>query len=554
MKMKKLVSLLLAVLTVFSMLQVTAFAETKGPAFDDTSCPYSDVNPSDDFYSAAIYLYYQDIMKGVSDGVFGADVKLDRGQLVTMLWRMDGAPEVDAEVPFVDCPKSKYYYDAVKWASACGVVAGVDATHFKPDQSVTEQDALLVLYRFIRDYSRYRDDKNDNYTDAYFKELYKSYPLTGFSGYAKCAAAWAYTNQILRNTNIGAKSACPRKNTANYLYRAILKYMNKGGTSSSSAVMIDTVEALFDTKCYGAEGTPAILGICQAVNKNTWSVFERADGQYIAFSGDDYLYIVNTKVFMGRSTDTWNSVSRVYPSNETIGSKLSSLNGTLGGAYQGFMDVYVSKDTFSNCEDYTVNLAELYYIVAEHSDYLEISTDLKSSCSFHFYKDAGEIFNFKKVTSFFGFIPSFDLLAMPKNKKTGDFNYLYQSEADCRGQNCKTSGLTLSGVMSTYDLAKSVVSFLTNPGVGTALSVVENAFSGKDNNTNLYRYFTRFKVASGTTNTQKADENLTYRVKETAPGVLKKASDQFTVRIYCVPQLKFPAYSLTIENGKKLGD
>ena len=48
---------------------------------------------------------------------------------------------------FVDVPSEAYYADAVDWAAATGVTAGVDNTHFGPDEGCTRAQMVSFLWR-----------------------------------------------------------------------------------------------------------------------------------------------------------------------------------------------------------------------------------------------------------------------------------------------------------------------------------------------------------------------------------------------------------------------
>lgn len=228
--MKRVVCLLLALLMFTSIIPLASAEEKK---LGDSKY-YSDVNMfTHNYFFAANYLYEHDIMKGVSNNgangkaLFGGDRDLTRAEIIIMLWRLDGSPEVNGTFAFTDCSYDTTVTKAVKWAVKNNITSGTSATTFSPKQAVTHQDALLLIYRFIR-YCGYVTQ-----TDGYYEGIYGS-PLKGFSGYAKGAAAWAYQNNILTQKDIeaesfGAKKNCTRGSAANYLYRAIGKYQKKYG-------------------------------------------------------------------------------------------------------------------------------------------------------------------------------------------------------------------------------------------------------------------------------------------------------------------------------------
>ena len=63
---------------------------------------FSDV-PEDSWYTEAVrYTVEHGMLRGVAEGLFGPKRAMDRAMLVTVLWRMAGAPASAAELPFKD--------------------------------------------------------------------------------------------------------------------------------------------------------------------------------------------------------------------------------------------------------------------------------------------------------------------------------------------------------------------------------------------------------------------------------------------------------------------
>jgi hypothetical protein len=91
---------------------------------------------------------------------------MSRGMLVTVLYRMDGQPEVtDEEREVFDDIADMYYTDAVAWAKANGIVNGVGERMFDPDRNVSRQDAVAILYRFCVEYRGIVSEENAELTD-----------------------------------------------------------------------------------------------------------------------------------------------------------------------------------------------------------------------------------------------------------------------------------------------------------------------------------------------------------------------------------------------------
>lgn len=121
------------------------------------------------------YVFANDLMNGVSETHFDPDGTMTRAMLVTVLWRMEGEPEVAAADEFIDVEPGAWYSDAVLWADAHGIVNGVGGGRFAPTDHISREQLATMLYR----YARYKEQ--DTSAEA------------GLSGYADGGAvsAWA---------------------------------------------------------------------------------------------------------------------------------------------------------------------------------------------------------------------------------------------------------------------------------------------------------------------------------------------------------------------------
>jgi len=125
-----------------------------GPSKDDEEggivLPFTDVLPSDWFYNDVVYVYENGLMNGMTATTFGPYGNTTRGQIVTILWRLEGQPAVVGACPFTDVAAGSYYEQAITWAAANGIVTGYDATTFGPDDQITREQMAAILYRYAQ--------------------------------------------------------------------------------------------------------------------------------------------------------------------------------------------------------------------------------------------------------------------------------------------------------------------------------------------------------------------------------------------------------------------
>lgn len=115
----------------------------------NTEMPFRDVAQGSYYYNAVLWAMEQGITAGMTDTTFAPDATCTRGQIVTFLYRSQGAQDQDRmeQNPFTDVGRDSYYGEAVLWAVANHVTAGTSATTFSPDADCTRAQIVSFLYR-----------------------------------------------------------------------------------------------------------------------------------------------------------------------------------------------------------------------------------------------------------------------------------------------------------------------------------------------------------------------------------------------------------------------
>ena len=127
--------------------------------------------------------------RGTSATTFSPEKTLTRAEMVTVLHRMAGTPEVEAENPFRDVAPDRWYTDAITWAAANGIVQGKTADRFDPNAPVTREQIASILYR----YATYLG------MDVSARSELSGYGDAGkISNYAKEAMSWAVATGLIR--------------------------------------------------------------------------------------------------------------------------------------------------------------------------------------------------------------------------------------------------------------------------------------------------------------------------------------------------------------------
>lgn len=204
-KFKRFCSLLIGMCLVIGMLPGTAFAVSG-------NLPFTDVNTSDWFYDAVQYAYEKGMMNGTSSTTFAPDNTTTRGMIVTILHRMEGTPDA-AGAAFIDVPADQWYTNAVAWANANGIVNGYGDGKFGPDDAITREQMVTILYR----YSQYKGyDTSVSGSVSGFSDAVQ------ISAYAIDAMNWTVGNGLVSgfgNGTLAPKGGATRAQVATILMR-----------------------------------------------------------------------------------------------------------------------------------------------------------------------------------------------------------------------------------------------------------------------------------------------------------------------------------------------
>lgn len=162
---------------------------------EETS-PFIDV-PTDYWcYDDIKYVYDNGLMLGKTDTVFDPEGLVTRGQVATVLYRMQGSPATWWMRCDLSDVKGVWCEDAVKWAYANGVVSGYSDGSFGADDPVTRQQLAAMLYRyankFVKNNPAADGDHISDFSDA-----------GSVSAYAVEAMNWAIANGILMGRTDG---------------------------------------------------------------------------------------------------------------------------------------------------------------------------------------------------------------------------------------------------------------------------------------------------------------------------------------------------------------
>lgn len=166
-------------------------AETPAPV----ALPFTDVKSGNWFYDAVQYAYAQGLMTGTSATTFAPNGTMNRAMIVTVLYRLEKSPAVTGASKFTDVPAGQWYSDAVAWAAANKIVNGYDETTFGPMNAVTREQMAAILFRY---------EQVKGLENVTLEENLNRFPdQNKISAYAIPALQWAVGQKIINGNADG---------------------------------------------------------------------------------------------------------------------------------------------------------------------------------------------------------------------------------------------------------------------------------------------------------------------------------------------------------------
>ncbi len=134
---------------------------------EDPCEQYTDLDANAWYAESVHFALVNGLFVGFGDGTFRPEAALSRAMVATVLYRQAGSPAVTGTSTFPDL-KDDWYADAVAWAQEAKVVIGDDKGLFRPDDDVTREEMVTMLYRFAASQNMDTTTTGDlsNFTDA----------------------------------------------------------------------------------------------------------------------------------------------------------------------------------------------------------------------------------------------------------------------------------------------------------------------------------------------------------------------------------------------------
>lgn len=153
---------------------------------------FADVSYTDWYYDAVRYSLETGLFQGTSATTFSPMTTMSRAMFAQVLYNREGAKTAETDQIFSDV-SNQWYADAVYWVSAQGIAQGTSETVFSPNQDITREQMVSLLYRYAQWLELDTEETQvdfSGFTDA-----------EQISDYAQTAMEWAYSQGIIQGTS-----------------------------------------------------------------------------------------------------------------------------------------------------------------------------------------------------------------------------------------------------------------------------------------------------------------------------------------------------------------
>ena len=190
--------------------QYAIVIDTHSHATVDVSDLFSDIAPDAWYKDAVQYAYDNGLMTGVSATEFAPEQTTTRAMIVSILARLEGVTTAQA-AGFADV-NDEWYAPAVNWAANVGVVNGYEDNTFRPNTAITREQlaAILMNYAAYKGYDVSARADLSHYSDA-----------DSISSWANDVLLWAVAEGLL--TGVTDDTIAPQAHATRAQVAAILQ-------------------------------------------------------------------------------------------------------------------------------------------------------------------------------------------------------------------------------------------------------------------------------------------------------------------------------------------
>ena len=166
----------------------------------ESKLPFSDVQESYWGYHPVKVLYSKGVIQGDGEGKFYPERMVTRAEFAKMVSEMFSITDKNATSSFSDVSLNDWYYSYVSSLAENKIVSGKTESEFAPDDYITREEAIQILYRIVIQKNAVLEKKREikNFSDT---DEISDYALVGIMSFYAGNILNGYDDETLRPKN-----------------------------------------------------------------------------------------------------------------------------------------------------------------------------------------------------------------------------------------------------------------------------------------------------------------------------------------------------------------
>lgn len=190
----------------------------KAPVFED----FTDLKAGEWYETAIKYFLANKYANGTGDALFAPGRQITKGEVLTLLWRMEGEVQANLLMNYDDVKEEQWYTEAVRWALAKGMVEPKNATTFGVSDPCTREEVASMIYKYIQ-------SNGGGFTGSWMF-FWDKEDKADVSDAKLEACMFMDMNEIMQGqsaTTFNPKASITRAEVCQIIYNYQTKYLNK---------------------------------------------------------------------------------------------------------------------------------------------------------------------------------------------------------------------------------------------------------------------------------------------------------------------------------------
>ena len=116
----------------------------------DVFAPFNDLDKTKWYADGIRYVLENGIMSGYGNGTFAPNDNTSRAMMAQILFNLEGGKSASDAMSYVDVNNADWFAEAIRWASAQGVMGGYGNGVFGPNDDLTREQLVTIMYRYAK--------------------------------------------------------------------------------------------------------------------------------------------------------------------------------------------------------------------------------------------------------------------------------------------------------------------------------------------------------------------------------------------------------------------